>query len=126
MPQASGLWEYEKLYVKKVMIKSYESALFQCETCQYQAEIFVELPFELGTYERNAECCICKKIKPLVLCGSLILRPDYPDEHPFQLQCADLRSEDFICEECEKTHKTQWTKLVVLCLKCGTDTMFYK
>ena len=99
-----------------------EAALFRCNCCNYETEIYYDEEFL-----KESEECLCDK------CGHeghhkfdivVIYRDDIDGtiSHP---QCAELPDDKNKCKSCSGIEKISWKEVVVACMKYHKDSMHY-
>ena len=99
-----------------------EAALFRCNCCNYETEIYYDEEFLKESTE-----CLCDN------CGHeghykfdivAIYRDDI-DGSILHGQCAELPKDKNKCNSCSGILKISWKELVVTCMKCDKVTMHY-
>ena len=99
-----------------------QAALFCCNCCNYETEIYYNEEF----LEDSEECLCdnCRQKRHYKFPRILINRDDLDDIvlHP---QFASLPDDKNKCSSCSGIEKIRWKEVVVKCIKCNKDAMHF-
>jgi hypothetical protein len=92
-------------------------AVFKCEKCSYQTEIYSSV--EYIPEERNSYCTLCELGGQTTWDTIVIVRSDICREVILHPQCASFAG----CKSCKGDSQKHWTDISVICPHCKEDSM---
>lgn len=99
-----------------------QAALFRCNCCNYEAEIYFNDEFLKESEEGLCENCGKEGHYKF---DSILINRDDLDGIVLHPQFASLPDDKNKCSSCSGIEKISWKEVVVKCIKCSKDAMYF-